>query len=77
MILAFRHGNDLFLGAKTLHNGQKEYIISSERVKRFDKSIKWLEIPQNYLLTISKGQKGELVPVLDPISDFIKDKFFI
>ena len=74
-ILAFKKGNDLFSGEKTLSDGQKEYVISSEKTKENDKSVKWTEIPENYMVTISKEKSGELTRKLNHISEFLKDKF--
>ncbi|MFA6988553.1 MAG: class II glutamine amidotransferase, partial [Candidatus Gastranaerophilaceae bacterium] len=45
-LLAFRKGNDLFLGEKTLSDNQKEYVVSSEKTNLNDKTVQWTEISQ-------------------------------
>lgn len=70
-LLAFKQGRNLFLGKKTLSNGQHLYLISSEKTHTTDKSVKWLLLPENHLLTISWDASGNPVPVLQPLTRLV------
>ncbi len=70
MLMAYRKGPDLYLGVKNFEKDQKEYIISSEKIAKDDKSIKWLKIPQNHMLYFEKNQKGLMEPELTPLAKY-------
>lgn len=69
MILAYRNHNMLFLGQSMLSNGQSEYIISSETFEKLDKNvvIKWFVIPQDFIISLSKDEKGKTCPEMHPL----------
>jgi predicted glutamine amidotransferase len=71
-LFAFKKGFDLFLGEKTLSNAQKIYVLSSERTHLGDPSVKWLEIPEEHIVTISWDASGNPVPEIEPLSRFLK-----
>ncbi|MBY0403006.1 MAG: class II glutamine amidotransferase, partial [Cyanobacteria bacterium] len=78
LLLAFRKGAKLYLGmrrvpgqpAKSLSS--QEYILSSEPIqpgKGFAR-IQWLDIPEEMILTLSRGASGAIEPELYPLSFF-------
>jgi predicted glutamine amidotransferase len=66
-IFAFRRVLNLYLGEKTLKGDEKLYIISSERSVKPDKSLQWLLLPENHILTIRWNAQGQSVPKLTPL----------
>lgn len=68
-LLAFKKGFDLFLGEKALSNGQKIYVISSEKTS--DQSIQWLAVPEEHVVIISRDQQGNPTPVIEPLSRLV------
>jgi predicted glutamine amidotransferase len=70
-LFAFRRGFNLFLGEKTLSNGQNLYLVSSEKTHAADKTVRWLALPENHVLTISWDASGNPVPALQPLSRLI------
>jgi predicted glutamine amidotransferase len=67
-LLAFRKVLNLFLGLKTLPNGQKIYIIASEKTHVADRTVQWLFLPEDHVLSISWDKTGNPVPQLNPIT---------
>jgi predicted glutamine amidotransferase len=67
-LFAYRQGFNLYLGQKTLSNGQHLYLVTSEKTHTTDKSVKWLLLPERHLLTISWDETGNPVPSLLPLT---------
>jgi len=68
-LFAFKKTLDLFLGQKTLSNGQKTYIVSSEKSERNDPAVKWMEIPDNHLLTLTWDKNGNTQVDMEPLPE--------
>jgi predicted glutamine amidotransferase len=67
-LLAFRHGLNMFLGQKTLSNGQHLYLVASEKRHAENEAVQWLALPENHILTISWNASGDPVPALQPLT---------
>lgn len=67
-LLAFKLGRNLFLGQKTLSNGQHLYLVASEKTHTTDKTVHWLALPENHILTISWDASGNPVPEVQPLA---------
>lgn len=73
-LYAFRNKLTLYLGVNKMKNGNKEYIISSEHTQPEIGEIKWIEIPENHILTIRKNKAtGIREPFLTPLSKALRD----
>jgi len=66
-VFALKYGRSLYLGQQ-----QKQFIISSEKTdKSLEESpVSWQEIPEGYILTISKNNQSK--PVLTSFADLVK-----
>jgi len=73
-LFAFKKTLDLFLGQKVLSNGQKTYIVSSEKSERNDPSVKWMEIPENHLLTMSWDKNGNTQVDIEPLQELTQKR---
>lgn len=67
-LLAYKRGMNLFLGKKTLSNGQHLYLISSEKTHTTDKKVEWLAIPENHIVSLAWDETGNPVPTLHPLA---------
>lgn len=67
-LLAYKRGMNLFLGKKTLSNGQHLYLISSEKTHSSDKKVEWLAIPENHIVSLAWDESGNPVPTLHPLA---------
>lgn len=67
-LFAYRRGFNLFLGQKTLSNGQHLYLVASEKTHTTDNTVRWLALPENHILTISWDASGNPVPALQPLT---------
>ena len=78
MLMALRRGHNLYLGKYTNLRGEDRYILSSETVKPKNTKlkIKWVAIPDNHILTITKdsSREGKSCVVLKPLSKFAQNK---
>ena len=66
-LLVFRRVMNLYLGQKTLSSGGKIYIVSSEKSPVKDKTIQWLSLPENHILTLVWDKDGNPSPSLLPL----------
>lgn len=75
-VYAYRKGLNLFLGEYKLPNGQSDFIIASENIQPDGGTgkIKWIEIPNDTILSLSKLSDGSIKPVLADLSDVLAGK---
>jgi hypothetical protein len=73
--MAYKYGWQLYLGRVTLENGHQEYFFSSEKVspEGVTAPIQWLEIPDNYVVTLEDTADGKTVPEIYPVSYILEN----
>jgi predicted glutamine amidotransferase len=67
-IYAFRRVLNLFLGENDLGHGEKLYVVSSERIEAPSKHWKWLLIPENHFVTLSRNSNGSIQATLGSLN---------
>lgn len=69
VLMAYRKGRKLYLNRHTGAAGKLSYLVSSEPIQPKNQKLSWLELPQDHILTLSRGEDGVISPTLTPLSE--------